>query len=50
MKILKIGEFVKRLGVIVKVLFYYDKIGLFKLSEKIDCGYRIYCEEDFLKF
>ncbi|AGX42512.1 MerR family transcriptional regulator [Clostridium saccharobutylicum] len=46
---MKIGEFAKRSGVTVKALLHYDKIGLLKPSEKTDCGYRIYCEEDFLK-
>lgn len=47
--ILKIGEFAKRSGVTVKTLLHYDKIGLLKPSEKTEAGYRIYCEEDFLK-
>lgn len=46
---LKIGEFAKRSGVTVKTLLHYDKIGLLKPAEKTDCGYRIYCEDDFLK-
>lgn len=46
---LKIGEFAKRSGVTVKTLLHYDKIGLLKPAEKTDCGYRLYCEDDFLK-
>lgn len=46
---MKIGEFAKRSGVTVKTLLHYDKIGLLKPSQKTDVGYRIYCEEDFLK-
>lgn len=46
---MKISEFAKRAGVTVKTLLHYDKIGLLKPSEKTDCGYRIYCEEDFLR-
>ena len=46
---MKIGEFAKRSGVTVKTLLHYDKIGLLKPSNKTDVGYRIYCEEDFLK-
>lgn len=46
---MKIGEFAKRSGVTVKTLLHYDKIGLLKPSEKTEAGYRIYCEEDFLK-
>jgi len=45
----KIGEFAKRSGVTVKTLLHYDKIGLLEPSEKTDSGYRIYCEDDFLK-
>jgi len=47
--VLKIGEFAKRSGVTVKTLLHYDKIGILKPSEKTDSGYRIYCEDDFLK-
>jgi ubiquinone/menaquinone biosynthesis C-methylase UbiE len=46
---LKIGEFAKRSGVTVKTLLHYDKIGLLKPSQKSDSGYRIYCEDDFLR-
>lgn len=46
---MKIGEFAKRSGVTVKTLLHYDKIGLLKPSQKTDAGYRIYCEDDFLK-
>lgn len=47
--ILKIGEFAKRAGVTVKTLLHYEKIGLLKPSYKTSSGYRVYCEEDFLK-
>lgn len=46
---MKISEFAKRAGVTIKTLLYYDKIGLLKPSQKTDSGYRVYCEEDFLK-
>ncbi|HCW53057.1 MAG TPA: methyltransferase type 11 [Clostridium sp.] len=46
---MKIGEFAKRSGVTVKTLLHYDKIGLLKPSEKTESGYRLYCEDDFLK-
>lgn len=46
---MKIGEFAKRSGVTVKTLLHYDKIALLKPSQKTDSGYRIYCEDDFLK-
>ncbi|HCQ88698.1 MAG TPA: methyltransferase type 11, partial [Clostridium sp.] len=46
---MKIGEFAKRAGVTVKTLLHYEKIGLLKPSYKTSSGYRVYCEEDFLK-
>jgi len=46
---LKIGEFAKRSGVTVKTLLHYDKIGLLQPSLKTQAGYRIYCDEDFIK-
>ena len=46
---MKIGEFAKRSGVTIKTLLHYDKIGLLKPSQKTESGYRIYCEDDFLK-
>ncbi|WP_291582072.1 MerR family transcriptional regulator [Clostridium sp. UBA6640] len=46
---MKIGEFAKRAGVTAKTLLHYEKIGLLKASYKTSSGYRIYCEEDFLK-
>ena len=46
---MKIGEFAKISGVTIKTLLHYDKIGLLKPGEKTESGYRIYCEDDFLK-
>lgn len=46
---MKISEFAKRAGVTVKTLLHYDKIGLLKPKEKTDVGYRVYCDEDFLR-
>jgi DNA-binding transcriptional MerR regulator len=46
---LKISEFAKRSGVTVKTLLHYDKIGLLQPSLKTEAGYRIYCDEDFIK-
>lgn len=46
---MRIGEFSKRAGITIKTLLHYDKIGLLKPSSKSDSGYRVYCEEDFLK-
>ncbi len=47
--ILKIGEFAKRSGVTVKTLLHYDKIELLQPSLKTEAGYRIYCDEDFIR-
>ncbi len=46
---MKIGEFAKRSGGTVKTLLHYDKIGLLQPSLKTQAGYRIYCDEDFIK-
>ncbi|MCB2290909.1 MerR family transcriptional regulator [Clostridium sp. CS001] len=46
---MKISEFAKRAGVTIKTLLHYDKIGLLKPKEKTDVGYRVYCDEDFLR-
>ncbi|MDT8719643.1 methyltransferase domain-containing protein [Clostridium sp. 19966] len=46
---MKISEFAKRSGITVKTLLHYDKIGLLKPSFKTEAGYRIYCDEDFIK-
>lgn len=36
-------------GVTVRTLLHYDKIGLLKPSRDTDKGYRVYCNDDFLK-
>lgn len=46
---MKISEFARRSGVTVKTLLHYDKIGLLQPSLKTEAGYRIYCDEDFIK-
>lgn len=46
---MKIGEFAKRSGVTVKTLLHYDKIGLLQPSLRTESGYRIYCDDDFIK-
>lgn len=46
---MKIGEFAKRSGITIKTLRHYDKIGLLQPFLKTEAGYRIYCEEDFIK-
>ncbi len=48
-EILKISEFAKRSGVTVKTLLHYDKIGLLQPTLKTEAGYRIYCDEDFIR-
>ena len=46
---MKIGEFARKSGITVKALLHYDKIGLLQPSSKTEAGYRIYCDEDFIK-
>lgn len=46
---LKISEFAKKAGVTVKTLLHYDKVGILKPSDKTDCGYRIYSNDDLLR-
>ncbi|WP_026887017.1 MerR family transcriptional regulator [Clostridium beijerinckii] len=46
---MKISEFAKRSGVTIKTLRYYDEIGLLKPSTKTETGYRVYCDNDFIK-
>lgn len=46
---MKIHEFAEKAGVTVKTLLYYDKIGLLKPLKNPSTGYRVYCEEDFIK-
>ena len=46
---MKISEFAKKSGVMVKTLLHYDKIGLLKPSMKSENGYRIYYDEDFIR-
>ncbi|WML37675.1 MerR family transcriptional regulator [Clostridium sp. OS1-26] len=46
---MKIGEFARKSGITVKTLLHYDKIRLLQPSSKTEAGYRIYCDEDFIK-
>ncbi|MFZ5988965.1 MAG: MerR family transcriptional regulator [Bacillota bacterium] len=46
---MKIREFAQRSGVTVRTLLHYDKLGLLKPSQRTDAGYRVYCDDDFLK-
>lgn len=46
---MKIGEFARKSGITVKTLLHYDKIGLLQPSSKTEAGYRIYCDENFIK-
>lgn len=46
---MKIGEFARKSGITVKTLLHYDKIGLLQPSSKTEAGYRLYCDEDFIK-
>ncbi|MGE7767332.1 MerR family transcriptional regulator [Peribacillus sp. NPDC096540] len=45
----KIGELAKQTGLTVRMLHYYDKIGLFSPSQTSDKGHRIYTETDIAK-
>ena len=41
-----ISEVSKISGVSVRMLHYYDEIGLFKSSSKSEAGYRLYDDND----
>ncbi|MGG2094642.1 MerR family transcriptional regulator [Bacillus sp. S13(2024)] len=45
----KIGELAKQTRLTVRMLHYYDKIGLFSPSHSSDKGHRIYTETDIAK-
>ncbi len=46
MKLLKIGELAKKVGVTVKSLHHYDKIGLLQPTQGRESGHRLYSRED----
>ncbi len=46
---MKISQFAQRAGVTVKTLLHYDKIGLLKPPRKKESGYRVYCDDDFIR-
>lgn len=46
MKALKIGQLAKRASVNVQTIRYYERIGLMKMPEKLESGYRLYSEND----
>jgi DNA-binding transcriptional MerR regulator len=46
---LNISEFAEKAGVTVKTLLYYDKLGILKPSDKTDCGYRVYNNNDYFR-
>ncbi|MEQ8674715.1 MAG: MerR family transcriptional regulator [Aggregatilineales bacterium] len=48
--LLSVGAFAKRVGVSVRTLQYYDKIGLFKPNAHTTAGRRLYSEQDFARF
>lgn len=48
--LLSAGAFAKRVGVSVRTLQYYDKIGLFKPNAYSEAGRRLYSEQDFARF
>lgn len=43
---MKISDVAKLTGVTVRTLHYYDEIGLLKLSEVTEAGYRVYNDTD----
>ena len=45
----RIGELAARVGVSVRTLHHYDRIGLVKPSARSDAGYRLYGETDLLR-
>lgn len=47
--IYRIGEFSKITYLSVRTLRYYDEQGLLSPSGRSESGYRLYCEEDFLR-
>lgn len=44
----KIGELAKRVGLTVRTLHHYDRIGLFSPSKTTESGHRLYTDEDLL--
>lgn len=43
---MKVKEVAELVGISVRTLHYYDKIGLLKPSEKTEAGYRLYTQYD----
>jgi MerR family transcriptional regulator, thiopeptide resistance regulator len=47
---LKVGDLAKQTGVSVRTLHYYDEIGLLSPSHRTETGYRLYGEDDIIRF
>lgn len=45
----RIGELAARVGVSVRTLHHYDRLGLVQPSARSESGYRLYSEPDFLR-
>ena len=45
----RIGELAARVGVSVRTLHHYDRLGLVQPSARSEAGYRLYAEPDFLR-
>ncbi len=49
MKQVRIGEFAEQVGVTLRTLRYYDRIGLLKPSARSEAGQRLYSESDYAR-
>lgn len=49
MRLLKVGEVAKKIGVSVRALHHYDEIGLLSPSHRSDAGYRLYTPNDLMQ-
>ena len=45
----RIGELAARVGITVRTLRHYDRLGLVQPSARSESGYRLYGEADFLR-
>ncbi len=48
-RLYRIGELAARVGVSVRTLHHYDRLGLVQPSARSEAGYRLYGEPDFLR-
>lgn len=47
---LNVGDLAKQTGVSVRTLHYYDEIGLLSPSHRTEAGYRLYGEDDIIRW